>query len=345
MKKRFLVLGLACALLMSGCSSSTENGAALSVNESASSSQGFDNYNYSSDSGDVSEDNVDVEDESYDSNNSEQQSETTSTSNRKIDKEMLVYRCNLNLDTLDFDKTTIGIKSLIDEMGGFIESEAYSDNGGTYSYYYVDDDEKHNTYKATIRIPSSKYDDFIDSVGSLGDVRSKDSNVENMTQEYTDAKTALQIYQEKEKRYISMISTATDEVVAMQLEKELTDLEIQIAQLKTRMENIENDVAYSYVELSVSEVRKYSSHGGVKSTFMQRLLDTFKETYSDFFNFLEELLFLIIRLFPYVVLFGVIAFGVVKCIKIRRKKLPKKEHNDKPIVTNDLPPVNSNEDK
>ena len=258
---------------------------------------------------------------------------------------MLVYRCNLNLDTLDFDKTTIGIKSLIDEMGGFIESEAYSDNGGTYSYYYVDDDEKHNTYKATIRIPSSKYDDFIDSVGSLGDVRSKDSNVENMTQEYTDAKTALQIYQEKEKRYISMISTATDEVVAMQLEKELTDLEIQIAQLKTRMENIENDVAYSYVELSVSEVRKYSSHGGVKSTFMQRLLDTFKETYSDFFNFLEELLFLIIRLFPYVVLLGFITLGVVKCIKIRRKKRPKKEHNDKPIVTNDLPPVNSNEDK
>ena len=45
MKKRFLILGLACALFMSGCSSSNENGASFAVNESASSSKGVDNYN------------------------------------------------------------------------------------------------------------------------------------------------------------------------------------------------------------------------------------------------------------------------------------------------------------
>ncbi|MDE7267054.1 MAG: hypothetical protein K2N89_06285, partial [Lachnospiraceae bacterium] len=42
------------------------------------------------------------------------------------------------------------------------------------------------------------------------------------------------------------------------------------------------------------------------NTFVDRLINTLKSTGSGFLTFLEVLLFLIIRLFPYVLIFGIL---------------------------------------
>ena len=86
------------------------------------------------------------------------------------------------------------------------------------------------------------------------------------------------------------------------------------------MNAIETDVAYSYVYLTLNEVREYTQPAPSTDTFGDRLLETLKETGSGFVSFLEGLLFLIIHLAPYLVLIGITAFVIVKAVRYRKGK-------------------------
>lgn len=236
----------------------------------------------------------------------------------KLKKEMLVYRCNLSIDTLDYKTSLSDFKKLLQEYDCFIETENYSDNGDNYSYYYIEDSGKHSQYTATVRVPSEKYESFLDSMGSIGDIRSKNSNVENLNREYTDTETALKIYREQEKRYIAMIKDA-DDSYALQLQQQLTELEIKIAQLESRKNQIETDVAYSYVNLTLREVQKYSAHGKT-DTFMMRLKDHISDSWDTFLNVMETLLTIFIYVWYYLVIVLAIVFFAVRQSKKNGEK-------------------------
>ena len=149
-------------------------------------------------------------------------------------------------------------------------------------------------------------------------MRKKNASVDNLTTEYSDLKTTLSIYEAKEDRYLEMLKEIKDQNKAISVEEELTNIQIEIARIKTRMNNIENDVAYSYVDLTLNEVREYTDKPVVKKTdtFGQRLSNTLSSTWSTFLSFLEDALFVIIRILPYLLLIGIITFIIVKIVKL-----------------------------
>lgn len=250
----------------------------------------------------------------------------TSTS-AAVNQEMLVYSCNISIDVLEFDRAVNDFKSRIEQYGGFIENENFSDDGG-YSQWYYENTEKWHTYSATVRIPSSNYDAFCNSAADLGDVRSKSANVTNVSQEYYDLQTELEIYEAKEERYINLLATVTEDEYAVAIEKELTELQIQIAKIKTRMNTIDTDVAYSTIYMNINEVKEYRAEPIQTETFFQRLGNTLEETGAGFVEFLEWLLFAIIKIFPYAAFVGII---VTVVIVIRRKRKAAKAQGTEPI--------------
>lgn len=240
-----------------------------------------------------------------------------------IDKEMLIYRCEATIDTLDYNSSVTSFKSLLQDLGGFVEQENYSDGAGYYDYI-VDESQKQQRYTATVRVPSAKYDTLINSLGDLGDVRSKESSVENVSQEYKDAGVRMEILQAKEKAYVKMLEKSSNTQEMLQIESYLTEVQVQIEQLKSRMMTIEADVAYSYLNISINEVSHYKDKPKTNDTFLKRLRNTLVETVQNFAEFLEWLLFLLIHLFPYAILFSLVFIIVRKCCKVYRKKHPPK---------------------
>lgn len=240
-----------------------------------------------------------------------------------IQKEMLVYSCNMVVDTLDFDTSLNSFKNTLEMYGGFVETENFSD-GGSGGRWYYENEEKWKGYSATVRIPSKNYDAFCNSAGDLGDLRSKTSNVENLSQEYSDLSTTLEIYEAKEQRYIALLADITEDEYAVQIERELTDIQIKIANIKTRMNRISTDVAYSYVYFTLNEVKEYVSEPIKTDTFLDRLGNTLSDAGSGFLDFLEGLLFFLIYTGPYLILIGIAAFVTVKIVrKSKAKKLAK----------------------
>ena len=76
-----------------------------------------------------------------------------------------------------------------------------------------------------------------------------------------------------------MLSTITDDEQAIRVEKELTELQVKIAGIKTRMTEIRTDVDYSTIELQLREVTKYDEAPQQTDTFFQRLGNTITDTW------------------------------------------------------------------
>lgn len=306
MKKSLIALSLAGTMLLSACGDSEKS------NDARYDEAYKSNSSYSYEAGE----------EAVADNAANENAEATPLSYKQseakaINTQMLVYSCDMSIDVLDFDKAVDQIQDLIKNYNGFIESENYSDGGNTNQWIYSEN-QKWKTMNATIRVPSAKYDDFCSEIEEIGDMRRKTSSVQNLTTEYSDLSTTLSIYEAKEKRYLDILQGIENEADAIQVENELTNIQIEIAKIKTRMNNIENDVAYSYIHLNLSEVREYTEKPVVEKTdtFGQRLKNTLSKTWGGFLTFLEAVLFILIRVLPYLIFFALIIFLFIEFIKL-----------------------------
>lgn len=335
-KTKAMLIFLVCTALLTSCGSKAnttmENAFSFAGSNSKDlysasndSAASYDDYAYGYSEEAVAEADT-VYAESADPQTEKAQNADVSTGS--IDREMLVYSCSMSVDVLDFDKASEEFKTKLNQYQGFVETENLND-GSSYSRYYYGNEEKWHTYTATVRVPSRVYEDFCAAVSELGDLRSKNASVENVSQEYSDLSTTLEIYEKKEDRYLEMLANAKDETNAVAIEDKLTDVQVEIAKLKTRMNQIKTDVAYSYVYITINEVKEYQAEPVHTDTFGERLMNTLKDAGSGFLDFLEGLLFFLIYAVPYLLVFGIIIFGIVKLIKaVKNKNKAKKEKKE-----------------
>ncbi|MCM1330210.1 MAG: DUF4349 domain-containing protein [Ruminococcus sp.] len=334
MKRKILLSVLLCTALLTGCGAESSDKAAAydgyggdangfyAVTTAAS----YESYDAAADEGYYE---GGVEEPSAKAEGGE---DTSNLAAENIRKEMLVYSCYMTVDTLEFDKSLSAFKSALESYGGFIETENFSDGGGG-GRWYSENEQKWQSYSATVRVPSKDYEAFCNSAGELGDLRSKTSSVENLSQEYSDLSTTLEIYEAKEQRYIALLAEITEDEYAVEIERELTEIQIKIANIKTRMNQIGTDVAYSYVYFTLNEVKEYTAEPVKTDTFFDRLSYTLSDAGETFLDFLEGLLFFLIYALPYLILIGIVVFAIifiVKKIKNRRKnaKIPEKEKTE-----------------
>lgn len=336
MKKKLLSAAVLCAVLLTGCAKSSDtayfsmeerntNGydggyyAETAAETTAASAASYDSYDY--ETGDV--------EEPMSPKSSGDDDESTLAAD-SIQKEMLVYSCYMTVDTLEFDASLNSFKNTLDMYGGFVETENFSDGGNDGRWYY-ENEQKWQSYSATVRIPSKNYEAFCNSAGELGDLRSKTSSVENLSQEYSDLSTTLKIYEAKEQRYIALLAEITEDEYAVEIERELTEIQIKIANIRTRMNQISTDVAYSYVYFTLNEVKEYVSEPIKTDTFFDRLGNTLSDAGTGFLEFLEGLLFFLIYAVPYLVLIGIVIFVIVLIVKKikghkRSRKIPTEQN-------------------
>lgn len=311
MTKKAIIPLILSAMLLTSCGDNSESSSMSSTNENYISADNYELVAENADGESSGEDNevTDVSDNIKENN----------TSENIIRKEMLVYSCNLTVDVLDFDTAISSFKSNLDKYGAFPENENYSD-GGSGSRWQYSDEEKWQTYTATVRVPSADYNKFCDAVAETGDLRSKNASVENMSREYYDLSSTLEIYEAKEKRYMERLATIQDEQYAIKVEEELTDIQIEISKIKTRMNDIQTDVAYSYVYVTMNEVKEYTAEPEKTDTFIQRLSNTVSKATANFLSVMENLLFILIYLFPHLAVIGLVIFIIVKIVMFNKKR-------------------------
>lgn len=225
-------------------------------------------------------------------------------------EEKLVYHCNLEIETLDYPATMTSIKETITQYGGIIQSESESDS--SYDWYYENYRKTSGTMHnyLEVRIPSKDYNNFLAELDGVGKVISKSTSVDNISQQYYDTTAQIEALQIQEKNLLAMLEKCETIEDMITVEQRLSEVQYELNDLQTTRRYMDMDVAYSYVNIGISEVMEYRQDSEpVKSnTFADRLKNTFVSTGKGFLAFLEGLLFFVIRMAPYVIIVVVVGF-------------------------------------
>jgi uncharacterized membrane protein len=236
----------------------------------------------------------------------------------------LVYTCWMTIQTLEFDKTQSSVKDAVKKVGGIIESESVTDSD--YHWYYDSYYKKSCTLTSnlTVRVPSAKYEEFLTLLdGAGGKVTNKSQNVENITKRYNDQTVYIQSLETQEQRLMEMMEKAETVEEMITVEARLTEVQTELNQARSSLANMDTDVKYSTVNLTLEEVVKYTDTPKTPLTFGERVADAFVESWANFVAMLQGIVIGLIYILPTLLLVLAILLVVFLIHREYRKKHPR----------------------
>ena len=318
MKKRKLaaITILAAALCLSGCGGSSSSNGAYYKEQAAGSSY-EESYAREDAMMAAEAESADAAAGDYAGDYTADGGETDSAL-RAQDGQKIVYTGNLRIQTLEYDKSAASIRQKIKEAGGFSESESerdnnyywYSYNGGNGSTRYLD---------ITARIPSEKFESFINSLSGDGKIMSRSVNAENISQVYANKETYKKSLEIEQQRLLEMMDKAQTIEEMITVESRLSEVERQLNVYKTDLAQMDKDVEYSTIYISLEEVKRYSEETHTL-TFAEELKYAFDDAISSFRNFCEDVVLFVVRNFPFLIIFVIILVLIIRAIGRSRAK-------------------------
>ncbi len=318
--KKHLSLTLAIimvATLFTACGASSkamdmaENGAVTEGYYSSSSSVAFDTMN------DAMEAPEYKSEESFSNTSAGGAVVNTSKPAENVDtspvSEKIIYRFNMDIETLEYDKTITDLESLITKYGGFIESSE------SYGKSINSSGKSRRSSHIVAKIPTSSKNSFAEDLKSIGNITRESKSAENVTRQYYDLDSRIQSLEIQQQRLLDILAKANSVEEILQVENELSNVRYKLESYTTDIKQLEHLTAYSTYTLNISEVVEYSDEPIYNPNFFERMGRDIKDSFDSFLDFLEGTLTVIIFLFPYIVIGVVIAVLVVVLVKRKRK--------------------------
>lgn len=242
----------------------------------------------------------------------------TSSTEDYLASQKLIYTCDVDLQTLEFQNTMDALDALIEKYDGFVESESVSDND--HGWYYSDYQKNNGTLEAyvTMRIPTQNYEEFLSEVEGQGKLMNKSERVTNITKSYNDTSTTIEVLEKEEDMLLDMMNRAETIEDMIHVEERLSNVQRQLAIYRSNLYGMDIDIAYSTINVSVQEVMEYT-YKPIETTFLQRIWDACKDSVDEFLDACEDLLIFVIYVFPYAIIVLVIVLIVL--VKKSKKKI------------------------
>ena len=227
------------------------------------------------------------------------------SSQRKI-----VKHSNLSLETKDFDTAIFELRALVQSAGGYIESQ----NVNGISLY---NQSRYNERTAFIfaRIPSDSLNEVVNQVGALCNIVSQGERMDDITDSYYDTQARLDSLELQEERLMAILEKAEKLEEVITLERALSDTRYQIESLTASMKRMDSQVAYSYLNIDLTEVVEYQAIESLPKSFGERVSISWGRSLGKIQREMEGLLFSLIEDGPLFIiellLLGVVIFVVV----------------------------------
>jgi len=316
--KMILTIGLVCILattILAGCSGRVNSSSSESAAEEPQSTMSEEAAEYAAD------EEGEVVDES---------SGALIADNAAIDNRKLIKTLDINMQTMEFDKTISSITDLVNELGGYIEQSNVSGNSLDYAGNYSENSYNPRSADFVLRIPVEKLDSASDKLDKLGNVTNRTESVEDVTSNYTDIERRLETLRVQEERLLEMLKTADELEYMIALEKELSDVRYEIEGYTSRLNGLDNQISYSFVYIYVNEVIKYDDVQIAPPTLGQRIVNGFSGSIRAISEIGETAIVGFASALPFLVVWGgalsLISVGIIKGKKLFRKKKHKGLH-------------------
>ena len=239
----------------------------------------------------------------------------------------LIYTADIRVETMDFDQTLKDLREMVSGCGGYFES-SYTENGS----YWSDENYRYGSF--TVRVPSDKYQEFVNSVSEGLHVTQLSQNTQDIGQAYYEAETHLETLRNKHDRLEELLKQASNLSDIIELENALSETEYEIEQYSNDLERYDALVDFATITVNVETAYQYSPGLGEQRNFFQRVWDSIKdgfagfgENFTDFCEWVGYHLIQIAIVIVAIVLF--VKFGPHTKDKLKNSKIGKKARKGK----------------
>lgn len=214
---------------------------------------------------------------------------------------------SMSMESTDVGQATALFEQITREFGGWIENRSM-DSGVRQSA------------NLTLRVPAALYEDFVLAVSEIGRVRSSNDNVIDVTHEYFDAQTRLNINRAEESRLLEFIENSTNLEDIILLEARLSDVRMEIELHEGSIRRIDRAVSYSTLHVHIME-RGAPTIRPVAANLSTRMGDGFTSSASGVVSFLGNVAVVITYLSVPLVIGGICTAVGMTVHKKRKKRL------------------------
>lgn len=222
----------------------------------------------------------------------------------------IIYSAEVTMEVADFDRTRDELDRLVAEAGGYMlhfsDSRSVSRINGHF----------------TMKVPSDGFRSFLDQLETMkkGNEFRKNVRGEDVTEEYVDLDARLGAKEAVEARLLDLMKQANEAHDLLAFSNELARVQEEIESLKGRMRYINENVAYSTVELHMYQVIE----GGVRRPgddgLQSRLGRALVGSTEGVIRFLGDFLVFLVGALPVLILLAIMAVPVLFLVRQLRKK-------------------------
>lgn len=215
-------------------------------------------------------------------------------------------------NTYDARNKILGMVSQMAGDGAFVVSAQESGGGGDVSPYI----------NMEIRVPAAKFSDTMNAIAGLaakGTTPQRNETAQDVTDQYVDVKARLTTMEAARDRLQQIMASAQNTTDLLQAESLLTQREADIEALKGRMQYLEQSAALSAITIQLSPYilsQPVDTSWQPGETF-RNALDSLIGSLRDFADFLITF---VIAVLPWLVVAGLIIWGIVRFIRSRVRR-------------------------
>lgn len=231
----------------------------------------------------------------------------------------LIRDAELEVETKDYDAFMTSLKKSVSAVKGYTESCDENGYSGYYSSRYAN---------IVVRIPSEKFDSFLESLSGLATVTRKNVSVRDVTSQYIDTESHIKALETEQDALLGILAKANtvDEIITVQ--SRLSEVRAQLESYKSQLKNLENLVSYSTFTIFVNEVERVTpaEQEGFFSEIKSRLSENLYSLGQGFRSFAVWF----ISSIPYILIWAVVIAVVIVILKkiIKKRKARKSKKSE-----------------
>ena len=212
---------------------------------------------------------------------------------------------DIDISCKDIEEAMELIDQKMKSFGAYVQYSGF-DN---YTYGY-------RSSRMVVRVPRENYDAFVSDLKDSFDLVSYSQNLQDVTEQYRDISSRLNSLKVEEERILSLYEQAENLEEVLQLEDKLSSLRYEIEAFETQIKNYDLLTTYATLDISLKEKLPVKE----SASLFSRIVSSFSEGWSDLGGSAGSFLVSLSYAAPFLLIFGIIIFVVIKIIKKKRNK-------------------------
>lgn len=193
----------------------------------------------------------------------------------------LIKTGNVNLEIQNLDDSIKKVEEWITNFDGYIANSSNTDKDAWF----------------TVKIPSEKFDEAMNSTCNLGKVLNHSENTEDVSEQYYDLESRIQNKKIMKANLEKYLKDAKDIKDLLEIEKELNSVISELDSMEGRLRRLSTQIDYSTISINLLLPANHSEKGFI----FPDVKNGFSDFLSNFLNFLLGF----VKVFFCIILFGI----------------------------------------